>query len=151
MRQSKPSRRVSAPKFSTRKANAVGYAKRQSRKVKVSSGSTNLTDVYEYQPGKSRRANVSLSLAKEEKVNFNIDEDEEEDESLNRRKDTRKPRLIGEDAEDEIVASDDDEEIDSDAAFEESDEERYAGFNFTKKIVNIYLCPYPEFGVLTNM
>jgi hypothetical protein len=44
----------------------------------------------------------------------------------------RKPRLIGENVEDEDIPSEDDEELDSDAAFEESDEERFAGFSFPK-------------------
>jgi len=43
-----------------------------------------------------------------------------------------KPRLIGETVEDEDISSGDDEDIDSDAAFEESDEERFAGFSFPK-------------------
>ena len=139
MRQNKSSNRVSGPKFTKRKSNAIGYAKRQSRKVKVSSGLSSLTDVYEYQPGKSRRANVYLSLAKEEKLNFGVDEDEDEETGAKKRRDRARPRLVGEDADDEVIASDDDEEIDSDAAFEESDEERYAGFNFTQKVAVIFI------------
>ncbi|KAJ3563283.1 hypothetical protein NP233_g9033 [Leucocoprinus birnbaumii] len=42
-------------------------------------------------------------------------------------------RLIGEGDDDERIDSADDEELDSDAAFDESDEERYAGFFSRKK------------------
>ncbi|KAF5352803.1 hypothetical protein D9756_006229 [Leucocoprinus leucothites] len=42
-------------------------------------------------------------------------------------------RLIGENEDDERIDSADDEELDSDAAFDESDEDRYAGFFSSKK------------------
>lgn len=42
-------------------------------------------------------------------------------------------RLIGEDDDDEQIESADDEDLDSDAAFDESDEERFAGF-FSSKV-----------------
>ncbi|KAH9996496.1 Utp14 protein-domain-containing protein [Russula vinacea] len=70
------------------------------------------SDVYEYQSHKVRRAHISLSLDKMKPANM--------------------PRLIGESVEDEDVPSEDDEELDSDAAFEESDEERFAGFSFPR-------------------
>jgi U3 small nucleolar RNA-associated protein 14 len=84
------------------------------------------SDVYEYQSQKVRRANIPLSLDKEEENEHGFDSDG--DLVAN----ARKPRLIGEDVEDEKVPSEDDEELDSDAAFEESDEERFAGFSFPK-------------------
>lgn len=45
----------------------------------------------------------------------------------------QRARLIGELDDDEKIDSADDEELDSDAAFNESDEERYAGF-FSSKV-----------------
>ena len=51
---------------------------------------------------------------------------------------------MGEDG-DAVVNSEDDEEIDSDNAFEESDEERFAGFSFTKKVFNRSICLFFNF------
>ncbi|KXN84966.1 hypothetical protein AN958_11811 [Leucoagaricus sp. SymC.cos] len=45
----------------------------------------------------------------------------------------QRARLIGELDDEERIDSEDDEELDSDAAFDESDEERYAGFFSSKK------------------
>lgn len=53
----------------------------------------------------------------------------------------QKARLIGENDDDERIDSADDEELDSDAAFDESDEDRYAGF-FSSKVGYRYYC-YP--------
>jgi len=54
----------------------------------------------------------------------------------------RRPRLIGESVEDEDVPSEDDEELDSDAAFEDTDEERFAGFSFpnVRALTFLLLC-----------
>ncbi|KAH9056940.1 Utp14-domain-containing protein [Lactarius vividus] len=84
------------------------------------------SDVYEYQSQKVRRANVPLSLDKEEANEHGFDSDGDLVANI------RKPRLIGESVEDEEIPSEDDEELDSDAAFEDSDEERFAGFSFPK-------------------
>ena len=84
------------------------------------------SDVYEYQTQKVRRANIPLSLDRDEENEHGFDSDGDLVANV------RKPRLIGEDVEDEKIPSEDDEELDSDAAFEESDEERYAGFSFPK-------------------
>ena len=84
------------------------------------------SDVYEYQSQKVRRANVPLSLDKEEANEHDFDSDGDLVANI------RKPRLIGESVEDEEIPTEDDEELDSDAAFEESDEERFAGFSFPK-------------------
>jgi U3 small nucleolar RNA-associated protein 14 len=106
--------------------NAKGYAKRHERKQKKSSSN----DVYEYTPEKFRRANVAMRLDREEVEGF-LGSDDDDDRP-------RQARLIGENSDNERIGSDDDEEIDSDAAFEESDEERYAGF-FSSKVCLI--CP----------
>jgi U3 small nucleolar RNA-associated protein 14 len=85
------------------------------------------SDVYEYQSEKVRRADIRLSLDKEEATEHG-GRTSDDDTTSN----MRKPRLIGEIVEDEEIPSEDDEELDSDAAFEESDEERFAGFSFPK-------------------
>ncbi|KAI0640105.1 Utp14 protein-domain-containing protein [Trametes polyzona] len=116
-------------------ANALGYAKRQSLKSKALSGG-DLGDVYEYQQEKVRRAKVKLQLEKDEMLGAggaqSGSEDEEEGTS-GRRRDTTRPRLVGENDDDDVIGEDEDEEIDSDEAFEESDEERFAGFSFSHK------------------
>ncbi|KAF8273841.1 Utp14 protein-domain-containing protein [Lactarius quietus] len=84
------------------------------------------SDVYEYQSQKVRRANVPLSLDKEEANEHGLGSDGDLVANI------RNPRLIGESVENEEIPSEDDEELDSDAAFEESDEERFAGFSFRK-------------------
>jgi hypothetical protein len=84
------------------------------------------SDVYEYQSHKVRRAHISLSLDKDEAHEHGAASDDDTDSNM------RKPRLIGENVEDEDIPSEDDEELDSDAAFEESDDERFAGFSFPK-------------------
>lgn len=134
MHHDKHPRREPGLKHSKRKGNAIGFAKRQARKVKVSSSSANPTDVYEYQAEKNKRANVSLSLAKDEKLAFNVDDEDEEGDVSERMRGMRRPRLIGEISDDDVIPSDDDEDIDSDNAFEEGDDERFAGFGFSKKV-----------------
>ena len=95
------------------------------------------SDVYEYQSHKVRRAHISLSLDKDEAR-------EHDDDSVSS---ARKPRLIGESVEDEGIPSEDDEELDSDAAFEESDEERFAGFSFPRVRRNSFLSSYDADGL----
>ncbi|KAF8640434.1 hypothetical protein AX17_000099 [Amanita inopinata Kibby_2008] len=114
-------------KLSVSKSNALGYAKRQSRKPKILSAD----DVYEYQPGKSRRSNVRLELDRDESKEYGVGPDGEIEGDVDR--DALRARLVGEAKDDESIPSDDDEEIDSDAAFEESDENRFAGFFSSKK------------------
>lgn len=92
------------------------------------------SDVYEYQSQKVRRANIPLSLDKDEENEHGFDSDGDLVANV------RKPRLIGENVEDEKIPSEDDEELDSDAAFEESDEERFAGFSFPKVRHVLILC-----------
>src|SRR6266702_1317854 len=93
------------------------------------------SDVYEYQSQKVRRANIPLSLDKEEANEHGFDSDGDLVANV------RNPRLIGESVEDEEVPSEDDEELDSDAAFEESDEERFAGFSFPK-VRHVFILPF---------
>jgi len=107
-------------------ANVAGYEKRQARKTK---SATTTSDLYEHLPEKTRRSKVTLDLDRDEAMEYGVGIDganEEEREQL-------RARLIGEGMDDEEIASEDDEEIDSDAAFEESDEERFAGF-FSSKV-----------------
>ncbi|KAI0271451.1 Utp14 protein-domain-containing protein [Gloeopeniophorella convolvens] len=112
-------RSKSGPYFSASAASA-SKSKQRSRRLRGPLRS----DVYEYDSQRIRRANVALSLDKEEAIEHGVVSDD--DDFSNR----RKPRLIGETVDDERIPSDDDEELDSDAAFEESDEERFAGFTF---------------------
>jgi U3 small nucleolar RNA-associated protein 14 len=117
------------PRPLSSKANAAGYAKRHSRKAE---NQLNVSDVYEYQSGKTRRSKVALDLSRDEAGEFlGHDSDNEDADRENARP---KARLVGENGEDEKLDSEDDEEIDSDNAFEESDEERFAGFNFSYKV-----------------
>ncbi|KAF8817622.1 small-subunit processome [Phlegmacium glaucopus] len=102
-------------------ANITGYEKRLARKAE----STPITDLYEHIPEKTRRSKVALDLGRDEGFEFPNAWDGEEQEEL-------RARLIGENEDNEDIDSGDDEEIDSDAAFEESDEERFADF-FSKK------------------
>ena len=127
-RASRPSRKA---------ANALGYAKRQSLKSKTLG--SQLSDVYEYQQERVRRAKVKPLLEKDEIAGAgggaggSEDEDEEGTGGVGRRREVR-PRLVGENDDDGGIGEDEDEEIDSDAAFEESDEERFAGFSFSHKV-----------------
>ena len=128
-RASRPSRKA---------ANALGYAKRQSLKSKTLG--SQLSDVYEYQQERVRRAKVKPLLEKDEIAGAgggaggSEDEDEEgTGGGVGRRREVR-PRLVGENDDDGGIGEDEDEEIDSDAAFEESDEERFAGFSFSHKV-----------------
>jgi U3 small nucleolar RNA-associated protein 14 len=113
-------------------SNASGYQIRKARSRPLKS-SLGLSDVYDYEQEKIKRANVSLTLDKDEVdlAGTSGDEDDEDEDAMRRR-----PRLLGENG-DEAIATDDDEEIDSDEAFEESDEERFAGFQF-KRMVSIF-------------
>ena len=97
-------------------------------------------DVYEYQSHKVRRAHISLSLDKDEVHEHGVTSDDDTDSNV------RKPRLIGESVEDEDILPEDDEELDSDAAFEESDEERFAGFSFPKVRHDFFLSLYNANG-----
>lgn len=115
-KSSKPSKSGS----STSKANAAGYAKRHSGKEKK----TSLSDVYEFTQGKVRRSKVRLELDRDEDMGGGDDAMDE----------VPRARLVGEEGEDDHIDSGDDEEIDSDEAFEESDEGRFAGFNFSRKV-----------------
>jgi U3 small nucleolar RNA-associated protein 14 len=108
--------RASAPPLSSRSSTS----KRRSNRFRNPARS----DVYEYQSHKVRRAHIPLSLDKDEAHEHGAASDDDF------AADTRKPRLIGENVEDEDIPSEDDEELDSDAAFEDTDEERFAGFSF---------------------
>lgn len=114
-------------------ANAVGYAKRQSLKAKILG--TKIADVYEYQQEKVRRANVKPLLERDEAGAIGgVASGSEDEEGMGGRRRENRPRLVGENDDDSGIGEDEDEEIDSDEAFEESDEERFAGFSFSHKV-----------------
>ncbi|QRV97720.1 U3 small nucleolar RNA-associated protein 14 [Ceratobasidium sp. AG-Ba] len=120
-RTKKPNAKVKAAR-----ANIRGYAARQARKAASSSG--NSLDVYEYSANKVRRAGIPLTLDREEEVGAGKADDG--DDELNEVREKLR-RHIANGEEEGVVLDDDDEEIDSDAAFEdESDEERFASFKF---------------------
>ena len=130
-----PGKSPASGRPSRKAANALGYAKRQSLKSKALG--PGLSDVYEYQQEKVRRAKIKPLLEKDETMGMGAagseDEDEGEEGTTGRRR-NMKPRLVGENDDDMGIAEEDDEEIDSDEAFEESDEERFAGFSFSQKV-----------------
>ena len=119
-------KRKNSPSISSKKANSSGYAKRKARSVKAISG---ISDVYDFQAPKAKRANVMLALDKDEEQGAEYDESDDD------MQDRKRPRLIGEGENGEIIDSDEDEEIDSDAAFEEEDEIRFAEFDFKRNKV----------------
>ncbi|KAA1468136.1 Utp14-domain-containing protein [Dentipellis sp. KUC8613] len=104
-------------------SNAAGYQKRLARKGK-SQGAP--SDVYEFQSKKVRRENVQQTLDRDEEDQHGSSDDDIDRQAL-------RARLIGETVDNEQIDPEDDEELDSDAAFEESDEEQFAGFTFRSK------------------
>ncbi|KZO95969.1 Utp14-domain-containing protein [Calocera viscosa TUFC12733] len=104
-----------------RQYNAAGAAKRIASRGNKSSA----LDVYEYTQAKNRRAAVRQDLDRDEEELGRGDADDLGDLRL-----PPKFKMPGED-EDGVIDSGDDEELDSDEAFEgESDEERFAHFTF---------------------
>ncbi|KAK7695122.1 hypothetical protein QCA50_002312 [Cerrena zonata] len=117
-------------KSSQKQNNERGFAKRQLQKSQKPSKSNDHADVYEYQPEKTRRSKVKMQLGRDEIDGARDDHSGSEDGHDPR---GGRPRLVGESDDEGGIASDEDEEIDSDAAFDESDEERFAGFSFSNK------------------
>ena len=79
---------------SNKAANALGYAKRQSLKSKVLG--PKISDVYEYQQEKVRRAKVKPLLEKDEVIGMGGRDSGSEDEegAIGKRREVR-PRLVG--------------------------------------------------------
>ncbi|KAG8764610.1 hypothetical protein FRC12_008005, partial [Ceratobasidium sp. 428] len=116
--------RAKKSNLKTARANIRGYTARQARKA----ASGNSLDVYEYTANRVRRAGVPLSLDRDEEAGLGKDDDG--DDELDAVK-QRLRRQIANGDEDGVVLSDEDEDIESDDAFEdESDEERFANFKF---------------------
>ncbi|KAJ7135051.1 Utp14-domain-containing protein [Mycena crocata] len=114
---------ISKPKGSTdarAKANAAGYLKRQSKKTPT----VRLEDVYELAENEGgRRGKGKGKKPRRETTELEYDYGEDgagdaHDEDLDEDDEGKEPRLIGEG---DVIDSDDDEEIDSDAAFEDID------------------------------
>ncbi|KAF8592755.1 small-subunit processome [Ramaria rubella] len=116
--------------ISTRKARAAEYYKRRSRKAEAASTG----DVYEYFSGKNKRSAVILSLDKDETMGLGP---ENVDDGIQADRDALRTHIMSMGDADGVVNSEDDEEIESDDAFEESDEERFAGFSFSNKKGNV--------------
>ncbi|KAG8736053.1 hypothetical protein FRC10_009857 [Ceratobasidium sp. 414] len=116
--------RTNKPNLKAARANIRGYAARQARKA----ASGDALNVYEYTASRVRRATVPLALDREEEAVLGKDEDG--DDELDEVKEKLRRQVANGD-EEGVVLSSEDEEIDSDGAFEdESDEERFANFKF---------------------
>ena len=90
--------------FSRKASNIAGYAKRKSLKGKALADAS---DVYEYQAEKVRRGKVKLDLEKDEMQGIAGDGSDDEGSVSGR----VRPRLVGDDDEDDRIGSDEDEEI----------------------------------------
>ena len=99
----------------------------------------------EYEQERVRRSKVKLQVDKDELLGMAHGSEDEEDGMHSRGKATR-PRLVGEKDDDDGIAEDEDEEIDSDEAFEESDEERFAGFNFSHSVRSHHVLSFHMFS-----
>ncbi|OBZ79687.1 Uncharacterized protein C57A7.06 [Grifola frondosa] len=128
----RPGKSMKAQGPSRKASNALGYAKRQTLKSKTLSVGA-LSDVYEFQQQKVRRSKVKLQFEKDEMVGGMGSGSEDEEDGNTRKRNEMRPRLVGENDDNDRIGEDEDEEIDSDEAFEDSDEERFAGFNFSHK------------------
>lgn len=117
---------------SSKKSGKSDYAQRHSKARK--NRKTKTAEVYEYAPEKTRRSNVALDLDREEEEGAGFGGGDES-------RDEMRARLIGEHEDGERIDSADDEEIDSDAAFEEEDEDRFAGFFSQKVCMHIATVP----------
>ncbi|KAF8310820.1 Utp14-domain-containing protein [Clavulina sp. PMI_390] len=124
----------SRSKASNVSRNVSGYQRRQEKKAKSTLQPAS-DDLYEYAPGKNKRARVELKVDREELVgetsskHRGLDDDaddvDSDVEALRRKIAANMEGDFG------VVDSEDDEDIDSDEAFEgESDEERFANFKF---------------------
>ena len=133
MARSSKSQQPRKPQNRSQKQNNVrGFAKRQLQKSQRTPRFSDQADVYEYQSEKFRRSKVELQLGRDELdgVRDNLSGSEDGHDPRG----TGRPRLVGESDDEGGIGSDEDEEIDSDAAFDESDEERFAGFSFANKV-----------------
>jgi len=128
MRSTNTKKQSNPKKHSTQKANSsgnekknfnvTGYEKRIAQKPPKAS---NLLDVYEFDDKQRKgrvRADVTLDLSREEAREYGVEEQSDGDDMEKMRQKLK----IGEEG---VVNSEDDEDIDSDDAFDQSDEERY--------------------------
>lgn len=127
--------------------NASGFAKRRANSKK--SVPTSLDDVYEYTTSKNKRAAVKLTHDKAELVGLGHNDEDNEVSGVNMQ--TIRSRILNLGDADDVINSDEDEEIDSDVAFEESDAEEFAGFSFPKlkKPSKVKVCHFSFFISMT--
>ena len=112
-----------------KRANAAGFQKR------IKGNRPKSMDVYDFDDdvnGKHRRGHVSTDLTKEEQRELGGDQDELEPDEIER---VRRQLQSGEDG---IVLSEDDEDIDSDEAFDASDEETFGAFKLKVRHTGCY-------------
>lgn len=120
-------------RVSTVSKNVSGYQKRQERKDKA----RQLDDLYEYTTEKNKRAHVELNIDREELAGLGsskngFDDDDKMDSDMETLRQKISANMDGDFG---VVDSEDDEDIDSDEAFEgESDEERFGNFKFAGKV-----------------
>ena len=115
--------------------NVRGFEQRQNKDRSNKNGGDDeidIMDVYSYAEDKHRRSKVTASVGRQEAAG---DSESEVDAG---------PSTYTEDL--KVFGSDDDEEIDSDAAFDESDEDTYASHKFgssSKVSVSVIFKPFP--------
>lgn len=122
--------------------NATGYQKRQERKNKQREEQN--PDVYEYAVGKNKRAGISMQLDDDELLGNDKRGAEDDDNDDSDMEKLRRKIAANMEGDMGVVDSEDDEDIDSDAAFEgESDEERFGAFKFAESVCGAVsiICP----------
>ncbi|KAH7105159.1 Utp14-domain-containing protein [Auriculariales sp. MPI-PUGE-AT-0066] len=114
-------------------ANARGYAKRRERKAGQQTAS--FDDAYEFasesQP-RNRRAGVALDLGRDDQARGAADGDSDSDGSAVGMDEELRIRIARRMQEDTVLSADD-EEVDSDDAFDDEDEERFGSYAFAQK------------------
>lgn len=112
--------------------NASGYQKRQERKK----SDRRTDDLYEYAAARNKRAGITLDVDREERGYEQSRNSATKEGDLDNDMEALRQKIsasVGDDL--GIVDSEDDEDIDSDEAFEgESDEERFGNFKFVEKV-----------------
>ena len=109
-------------------SNARGYAKRKERKP---STSLDPADAYEYAAEKNRRAGVELDLGRDDQARGHGGSDEDSDGDGVDLDDNLRAKIARRIQEDH-VRSEDDEDIDSDDAFDDEDEQRFGSYKFAQ-------------------
>lgn len=132
-----PIRGKKAP-ISKAKHDASGFAKRHANAKKKKNVPESTDDVYEYTASKNKRAAVKLSHDKEELDGLDHHNGDNEMSGVNMQ--AIRSRILDLGDTELVINSEEDEEIDSDGAFEENDDEEYVGFSFPKNGLKNKVC-----------